>query len=40
MRLTNTNGGSVSNYREPQLTVDKVVPLTLFGFVMSFNDTP
>jgi len=38
MRITNTTGGRVSNYREPQHTVDKVVPLTLFGFVISLDD--
>jgi len=32
--------GRVSNYREPQHTVDKVVSLTLFVFVMSFDDDP
>jgi len=40
MRITNTKGGRVSNYREPQHTVDKVVSLTLFVFVMSFDDDP
>jgi len=41
MRITNTNGGrAVSNDRETQHTVDKVVLLNLFGFVMSFDDAP
>lgn len=40
MRITNTKGGRVSNYREPQHTVDKVVSLTLFVFVMWFDDDP